>query len=268
MDMNIHSTAVIDSGVELDPSVKVGPFTVIGPGVKIAAGTEVGPHCFIEGNTRIGRNNRIGGFVSIGTPPQDLGYKGEDTRLEIGDDNVIREYVSIHRATTKESRLTRIGNHNMLMAYVHIAHDCSLADHIIMANGAALAGHVEIGERVTMGGMVAVHQFTRIGSHAYIGGMSGISKDVPPFVILSGVRNRMRITGINRIGLKRCGFDKETIRDLSDAFVLIFKTPDLLLKDALEKTVAEFAHRPEVMYMVEFFRAQSRSGVIRSGIDD
>jgi len=266
--MNIHASAVIDKGAEIDPSVKIGPFTVIGAGVKVDFGTEIGPHCFIEGNTTIGRNNRIGGFVTIGAPPQDLDYQGEDTRVELGDDNVIREYVSIHRATTKEDLITRIGSHNMLMAYVHVAHDCRLADHIIMANGSTLAGHVKVGERVTMGGMVAVHQFSRIGSHAYIGGMSGISKDVPPFVILSGVRTRMRITGINRIGLKRCGFDKETIRDLSDAFVLIFKTPDLLLKDALDRAEAEFGHRPKVMELIEFFRAPSRSGVIRSGIDD
>ncbi len=264
----IDDKAVVDPAAEIDPSVEVGPFTVIGAGVRIGAGTRIGPHCFIEGNTTIGRNNRISGFVSIGAPPQDLGYKGEDTRVEIGDDNIIREYVSIHRATTKENLVTRIGSNNMLMAYVHIAHDCALADNIIMANGATLGGHVKVGERATMGGLVAVHQFTRIGSHAYIGGMSGISKDVPPYVIVSGVRNRMRVTGINRIGLKRCGFDTDTIRDLNDAFVLIFRTPDLLLKDALDRVEAEFSHRREVMYMVEFFREPSRSGVVRNGIDD
>ena len=264
----IDDRAVIDPAAEIDPTAEIGPFAVIGAGVRIGAGTTVGPHSVLEGNTTIGKNNRIGAFVTIGAPPQDIGYRGEDTRVEIGDDNIIREYVSIHRATTKENRLTRIGDRNMLMAYVHVAHDCVLADDIIMANGATLGGHVRVGERVTMGGLVAVHQFTRIGSHAYIGGMSGISKDVPPYVIVSGVRNRMRVTGINRIGLKRCGFATDTIRDLSDAFVLIFKTPDLLLKDALDRVEAEFSHSPEVMRMVEFFRAPSRSGVVRNGIDD
>jgi UDP-N-acetylglucosamine acyltransferase len=261
--MNIHPTAVIASGAEIDATVKIGAYTVIEKDVIIDADTEIGPHTVISGHTTIGQRNKIGSFTSIGTPPQDLTYKDEPTRVEIGDDNLIREYVSIHRGTTHDKHLTSVGNGNMIMAYSHIAHDCQVANHVIMANCATLAGHVQIHDHANIGGMVAVHQFSRVGCHAYIGGMSGISKDVPPFVIVSGVRNKLRITGINKVGLKRCGYDKETIRQVNTAFVYIFRTPGLLLKEALAKSADEFAACEPVMTMINFFNAPNRMGVLR-----
>lgn len=222
--MNIHQTAVVDPAANLDSSVKIGAYTVIEKGAVIGAGTEIGPHTIISGLTTIGQGNQIGSFVSIGTPPQDLTYKNEPTRVEIGDDNLIREYVSIHRGTTHGRQLTTVGNANMIMAYSHIAHDCQVGNHVIMANCATLGGHVQIYDHANIGGMVAIHQFSRVGCHTYIGGMSGVSKDVPPFVIVSGVRNKLRITGINKVGLKRCGYDNETIRKVNTAFIYIFRT--------------------------------------------
>ncbi|NOX25942.1 MAG: acyl-ACP--UDP-N-acetylglucosamine O-acyltransferase [Deltaproteobacteria bacterium] len=265
--MNIHPTAVIDADAEIDATVKIGAYTVIEKGAVIGAQTEIGPHTVISGFTAIGQRNRIGSFATIGPPPQDLTYKNEPTRVEIGDDNLIREYVSIHRGTAHGRQLTSIGNGNMIMAYSHIAHDCRVGSHVIMANCATLGGHVQIDDHANLGGMVAIHQFSRIGCHAYIGGMSGISKDVPPFVIVSGIRNKLRITGINRVGLQRCGYDKETIRLVHNAFVYIFRTPGLLLKEALAKSADEFADCEPVMTMINFFKAPNRMGVLRR-VDD
>jgi UDP-N-acetylglucosamine acyltransferase len=260
--MTIHETAVVDPDAELDPSVVVGPYAVIEGNVKIGPETTIGAHTVVSGHTTIGRDNTIGSFASIGAPPQDLHYKGEPTELIIGDGNQIREYVSIHRGTPDGGGKTVIGNGCMIMAYSHIAHDCRIGDHVIMANVATLAGHVEIGNRVNLGGLVAIHQFCRIGDYTYIGGMSGISKDVPPFVILSGTRNRMRISGINRIGLRRSGLDRETIARLDQAFKIIFRTPDLLTKDALDLTLREIPDCPQVSQLVEFFRTSKR-GVVK-----
>ena len=260
--MNIHSTAVVDPQAEVHSTAAIGPYAVLDGPVKIGAETSVGAHTVVSGRTSIGRGNNIGSFASIGAPPQDLHYRGEPTELIIGDNNHIREYVSIHRGTVDGSGRTVIGNENMIMAYSHIAHDCRIGDHVIMANVATLAGHVEIGDHVNLGGLVAVHQFCRIGDYTYIGGMSGISMDVPPFVILSGTRNRMRITGINKIGLRRNGLDKETILKLNQAFKIIFRTPDLLTKDALDRTLVEVSDCPQVTQLVEFFRASTR-GVVK-----
>ena len=261
--MNIHQTAVVDPTVKLDSSVKIGAYTVIEKGAVIGADTEIGPHTVISGLTTIGERNKIGSFVSIGTPPQDLTYKDEPTKVKIGDDNLIREYVSIHRGTAHGRQLTTVGNANMIMAYSHIAHDCQVGNHIIMANCATLGGHVVIHDHANLGGMVAIHQFTRVGCHTYIGGMSGISKDVPPFVIVSGVRNKLRITGINKVGLKRCGYDNETIRKVNMAFTYIFRTPGLLLQEALNKSIAEFPDCEPITTMIEFFKAPNRMGVLR-----
>jgi len=260
--MTIHSTAVVDSLAKVHPSATVGPYAVIDGPVKIGANSVIGAHTVVSGHTTIGRNNSVGSFASIGAPPQDLHYQGEPTELVIGDDNHIREYVSIHRGTVNGHGKTIIGNENMIMAYSHIAHDCHIGDHVIMANVATLAGHVELGDHVNLGGLVAVHQFCRIGDFTYIGGLSGISKDVPPFVILSGTRNRMRITGINKIGLRRSGLDNGVIAKLDQAFKIIFRTPDLLTKDALEMTLAEIPDCPQVLQLVEFFRTSTR-GVVK-----
>lgn len=260
--MNIHSTAVVDPQAEVHSTATLEPYAVIDGPVKIGADTTIGTHTVVSGHTSIGCGNTIGSFASIGAPPQDFHYRGEPTELIIGDNNHIREYVSIHRGTVDGSGKTVIGNENMIMAYSHIAHDCRIGDHVIMANVATLAGHVEIGGHVNLGGLVAVHQFCRIGDYTYIGGMSGISMDVPPFVILSGTRNRMRITGINKIGLRRNGFDRETLSRLEQAFKIIFRTPGLLTKDALDKTMKEVPDCPQITQLVEFFRTSTR-GVVK-----
>lgn len=265
--MNIHPTAVIDSQAQLDSSVVVGPYAVIEGPVVIGPETRVGAHAVISGHTTIGARNTISSFASIGAPPQDSHYKGEPTQLIIGDDNLFREYVSIHRATAKASGKTLIGNGNMIMAYCHIAHDCIIADHVIMANLATLAGHVEIGNHANLGGLVAVHQFCRIGDHSYVGGMSGIGLDVPPYVIMEGIRNQMRIAGINKIGLRRSGMDKETIKNLEEAFKILFRSPHLLLKDSLAILEDEMKECLEVQLMVDFFRSSKR-GVVKRTIDD
>jgi UDP-N-acetylglucosamine acyltransferase len=240
---------------------------VIDKDVSLGEGTTIGAHALITGSTVIGKNNRIGPFTHIGGPPQDLKYQNEDTRLVIGDSNDIREYVSIHRGTPGGHGVTTMGSDNLLMAYSHIAHDCVVGDGVIMANNATLGGHVEVGDRATLGGLVAVHQFSRIGTFAYIGGLSGISKDVPPYVILAGTRNQMRITGINKVGLRRSGFDAATIKQLEKAFKILFRTPGMLLKDALEKALAEVEDCDPVTHLVQFIQ-ESERGVVRAWEDD
>ncbi|MDA8419428.1 MAG: acyl-ACP--UDP-N-acetylglucosamine O-acyltransferase [Desulfobacteraceae bacterium] len=261
--MTIHPRALVAEGAEIHPTAQIGPYAIIDAQVSIGEGTEVGAHAMLTGHTRIGKHNRIHPFASIGGPPQDLKYQGEDTRVLIGDDNQIREYVSIHRGTVTGRGVTTVGSGNLLMAYSHIAHDCLVGDQVIMANGATLGGHVSIGDHVNLGGMVAIHQFSRVGDFSYIGGMSGISKDVPPFVIATGVRDQLRITGINKIGLKRHGFSSEDIGLLSRAFVAIFRT-NLVLSQALDKAAAEFSGCRLVTELVEFMRAPNRFGVVRN----
>jgi len=265
--MSIHPTAVIAPGVDLDPGIRIGPFAVIDQGVTLGPGAQIGSHTVITGHTTIGRNTRIGPFAHIGGPPQDLKYHNEDTRLVIGDNNDIREYVSIHRGTPTGHGVTTVGDYNLIMAYCHIAHDCVVGDHVIMANAATLGGHVEVADRVTLGGLVAVHQFSRIGTFAYVGGLSGISRDVPPYVILSGTRNQMRISGINKIGLRRNGMAVETIKKLEHAFKIIFRTPGFLLQDALTKTMDEIADCDPVTHLVQFIQASQR-GVVRVWEDE
>lgn len=260
--MTIHATAVVDSRADIHSSAVLEPYVVIDGPVTIGADTTVGAHTVVSGQTSIGKKNSIGAFASIGAPPQDMHYQGEATELIIGDGNQIREYVSIHRGTVNGKSKTVVGNENMIMAYSHIAHDCIIGDNVIMANVATLAGHVEIGNHVNLGGMVAIHQFCRVGDFTYVGGMSGISLDVPPFVLLSGTRNRMRITGINKIGLHRNGFTRETIKMLDQAFKIIFRSPDLLTKDALEKTLEDIPDCREVQQLVEFFKTSKR-GVVK-----
>ena len=263
--MSIHPAAVVDPKAEIHETASIGAYAVIGPDVTIDAETKVDPHAVISGHTTIGMRNHIGSFSSVGTPPQDMTYKDEPTELIIGNDNRIREYVSIHRGTASGNGKTVIGNSCMLMSYCHIAHDCILHDHIIMSNVATLGGHVEVGNHANLGGLVAVHQFCRIGAYTYLGGMSGISMDVPPYVILAGTRNRMRVTGVNKIGLRRNGMSREAIRNLEGAFKIIFRSaPDVLLKDALEQTTQEFPDSPEVSTLVQFFKTSKRGVVKRT----
>ncbi len=261
--MTIHPTAVVDPHAEIHETVSIGPYAVVEANVTIGPESSVDAHAVISGHTSIGARNHIGSFASIGAPPQDMHYKGEPTGLVIGDDNQIREYVSIHRGTVAGNGRTVIGNNNILMAYTHVAHDCTIHNHVIMANVATLAGHVEIGDYVNLGGLVAVHQFCRIGAYTYIGGMSGISMDVSPYVILSGIRNRMRISGLNKIGLRRNGMSKEAINCLEHAFKIIFRaSPQMLLKDSLEETRRAFPDCVEVQSFIEFFQSSKR-GVVR-----
>ena len=206
--MTIHNTAVVDSSAQLDSTVEIGPYAVIGANVTIGAGTKVEAHAVVSGPSTIGERNLIGSFATVGGAPQDLNYKGEPTELIIGSDNQIREYASIHRGTPNGKAKTVIGNNCLLMAYIHIAHDCLIGDNVVMANVATLAGHVEVGERAAIGGLVAVHQFCRIGAFSYIGGVSGLGLDVPPYVIVAGIRDRTRVSGINKVGLRRNGFSQ------------------------------------------------------------
>lgn len=264
--MTFHPTAVVDPKAEIDSSVTVGPYVIIEGSVNIGPNTRIDAHTVVTGSTTIGEGNRVGPFATIGAAPQDIHYKDEPTELIIGDKNQIREYVSIHRGTEKGNGRTVIGNSNMIMAYSHIAHDCNIGNHVIMANVATLAGHVEIGDHANLGGLVAVHQFCRIGAHTYIGGMSGIGLDVPPYVIMEGTRNQMRIAGINKIGLRRGGKDRETIKKLDEAFKLLFRSPQLLLKDALAQIEEELADCSEVKYLVDFFQTSKR-GVVKRTLD-
>jgi UDP-N-acetylglucosamine acyltransferase len=265
--MSIHPTAVVDSKAQIDSSVYVGPYAVIEAGVSIGADTRIQPHAVVSGPTTIGERNLIGSFSVVGGAPQDLSYKGEPTELIIGSDNQIREYASIHRGTPGGHGKTIIGNHNLLMAYTHVAHDCKIGNHVIMANVATLAGHVEVGDRASIGGLVAVHQFCRIGTFSYIGGVSGIGLDVPPYILIAGTRNRTRISGINKVGLKRNGFSRETIKMLDTAYRIIFRSPNLLMKDAIELTRIQFPECEEVQTLVKFFM-DSKRGVVKQTVED
>ena len=263
--MLIHPAAVIDPKAEIHETAAIGAYAVIGPDVVIGADTVVDAHAVISGPTVIGQRNHIGSFSSVGSPPQDTHYKGEPTELLIGDDNLIREDVSIHRGTVSGRSRTVIGNSCLLMSYCHVAHDCVLHDHVIMSNVATLAGHVEVGSYANLGGLVAVHQFCRIGAYTYIGGMSGISMDVPPYVILAGTRNQMRITGVNKIGLRRNGVSREAVDAIEQAFRIIFRSsPDMVLQDSLALAERELADSPEVISLIEFFRTSKRGVVKRT----
>jgi UDP-N-acetylglucosamine acyltransferase len=257
--VNIHPTAIIHPLAKVSDDVEIGAYTVIGEHVSIGKGTKISPHVLIEGWTTIGERNHIHSFSSIGTPPQDIGYKNEETELIIGNDNVIRECATIHRATTKEDRRTVIGNSNFLMAYSHVAHDCKLGNNIIMANSAALGGHISIGDFAILGGIVGVHQFVRIGAYAMVGGQSAISQDVPPFVSAAG--NRAQLYGLNLVGLKRRGFSDETINNLKKAYKIIFRSA-LTQEDALKKVSDELHACRECMHLVEFLKSSKR-GVTR-----
>ncbi len=265
--MTIHPTAIIDTAAELDSSVSVGPYAIIEGDVRMDAGCKIAGHAVVSGPTVMGKNNEISSFATVGAAPQDLKYNGEPTQLIMGDNNKIREYASIHRGTEQGGGKTVIGSGNLLMSYIHIAHDCLIGNNVVMSNVATMAGHVEVGDCATIGGLVAVHQFGRIGKYSYIGGVSGITLDVPPFVIITGTRNRTRISGINKVGLRRRGFSRETIAKIDNAFRIIFRSPDLLLKDALEIAKREITDCDEVDDMVRFFE-ESQRGVVRRTSDD
>ena len=257
--MNIHPTAVIHPKALIAEGVSIGPYAVIGEHATIGKDTIIESHVLIDGWTTIGERNHILSFSSIGTPPQDIGYRNEETYLIIGNDNVIRECATVHRATTKADRKTEIGDKNFLMAYSHVAHDCKLGNDIIMANSVALGGHIIIGDHAILGGIVAVHQFVKIGSYSIIGGQSAVSQDIPPYVSAAG--NRAQLYGLNLVGLKRKGFSDETIATLKKAYKIIFRS-GLTQDEALRKTLAEFPDSSDVRLLVDFIRSSKR-GVTR-----
>ncbi len=265
--MSIHPTAIIDYSAEIDSSVTVAPYTVIEKGVKIDSGTEIGPHSLITGKTTIGKDNKIGPFTTIGAAPQDIKYMGEDTKLVIGNGNTIREYSSIHRGTVDGHGATTIGDNNFFMTYSHVAHDCTLGDYIVMVNSVSLGGHVTVGDRVIISGLSAIHPFCTIGEFAYVGAMSGTTMNIPPYVIVTGLRGDMVVRSINRIGLKRAGYKSDEIKKLIKAFNVIFKTKDLLLQDALEQVEEEIPESSLVANLVKFFR-NSTGSVVRAGSND
>jgi len=252
----IDARAIVSPQAQLAGGVSVGPFSIIGAGVEIGAGTVVGPHVVINGPTRIGAHNRIYQFASIGDAPQDKKYQGEPTRLEIGDRNIFRESCTVNRGTTHDKGVTRIGDDNLFMAYAHVAHDCVVGNKTVFANCAALGGHVEIGDWVILGGLTAVHQFTKIGAHAFLAGGAIVQRDVPPYVMAAG--NPAAPHAVNSEGLKRRGYSEEQIRNIRDAYRVVYRS-DLRLAEALERLAPLAAERAEIRAFVDFIHSSTRS---------
>lgn len=255
----IHPTAVIDSSAELADDVRVGPYTVIGPDVVIGAGSEIGPHVVINGPTRMGEENRIFQFASIGEAPQDKKYAGEPTRLEIGDRNTIREYVTINRGTTQDKGVTLVGDDNWIMAYVHIAHDCRIGNQTVFANNASLAGHVVIDDYVILGGFTLVHQFCTLGAYSLTAFGSGISLNIPPYVTVGG--SPARPHGLNMEGLRRHGFSEETRKILKQSYRTLYRE-NHSLQDAIKVLKGQAQNSAELERFVSFLEKQTR-GIVR-----
>lgn len=258
--MSIHPTAIVDSKSKIHPSCEIGPYCVIGVEVELGERCRLVSHVTMEGPTKIGVDNRFFPFASIGIAPQDITYAGEPTRLEIGSRNVIREFVTINRGTVKGGGCTRVGDDNLIMAYTHIAHDCQIGSHIIMANAATLGGHVSVGDWATVGALCPVHHFVRIGTHAFIGGGTTITRDVLPFSKTSAERGT-KAYGLNAVGLERRGFTKERIRKIHHAYKLLLASK-LNTSQALEKLKAETDCGEDVEMLIRFIEASER-GVIK-----
>jgi UDP-N-acetylglucosamine acyltransferase len=252
----IDPRAVIDPGAELDEDVSVGPFAIVGDGVRVGAGTRIESHVVLRGPTTIGRDNRVFQFASVGEDPQDKKYSGEATRLEIGDRNQIREFTTIHRGTTQDAGVTVIGNDNLLMAYTHVAHDCRVGDHAILANAASLGGHVHVDDWAILGGFAIVHQFCRIGAHSFAAMGSVIAKDVPPYVMVGG--HPAKPHGTNAEGLRRRGFDADALAAIKRAYKRLYLS-GLKLEQAEAELEQEAAIHPELQPLVAFLRASERS---------
>jgi UDP-N-acetylglucosamine acyltransferase len=258
--MMIHHTAIVHPTAEIAEDAKIGPYSIIGENVTIGYGTRVASHVVICQNTVIGNHCDILQFASIGETPQDLKYSGEETQVIIGDHNVIREYVTIHRASVHGDGKTELGSHNFFMAYCHVAHDCKIGDHVIMANGATLGGHIEIEDHAILGGLSAAHQFVRIGTHCIVSGLTGIPKDIPPYTMAAG--ERARLYGLNLTGLKRHQFPEATLRSLKKAYRLLFRSK-LPLSQAVQRVLDdEIASVPEVAHLIDFIQHSER-GVCR-----
>lgn len=255
----IHPQAIIDPSAKIAEGVKIGPFSIIGAGVEIDQGNEICAHVVINGPTRIGRGNKIYQYASIGDAPQDKKYKGEPTRLEIGDHNVIREFVTINRGTIQDANVTRVGNHNWIMAYVHIAHDCQVGNNTVFSNSASLAGHAVVEDYAILSGFTLVHQFCRIGERAFTGMNSAISKDVPPYLIVSG--HPAKPFGLNVEGLKRSGVSSATLSTLKKAYKIVYRSGNSL-EEAI-KTLRPLAENcPEIEVFVKFL-TRSERGIVR-----
>lgn len=255
----IHPTAIIHPDASLGENVSVGPYSIVEENVVIGDGCRIGPHVTITGHTTIGRDTRISQFASIGGPPQDMSYKDEPTRVEVGSRVMVREYVTIHRGTVRGRGETVVGDGSFLMAYCHVAHDCILGKGVIMANSAHLGGHIEIGDNAILGGIVAVHQFVRVGEYALVGGVSGVAKDVPPYTLASGAR--IYVYGLNEVGLRRHRFPRETIRMLKRAFKIAFRS-SLHVSQAVDKIRAEMSDCPQALKFADFL-ATSKRGTAR-----
>lgn len=259
----VHPTALVDPGAELAPGVEIGAYSLIGPGVRVGEGTTIGPHCVVEGPTDIGRDNRIHAFNSLGGPPQDMKYRGEPTRLEIGDRNTIREFCTFNRGTAQDAGVTRLGDDNWVMAYVHLAHDVQVGRHCILANNATLAGHVHVGDWVIVGGLSGVHQFCHVGAHAMLGFQSHVTQDVPPYMTVSG--NPLAVHGVNSEGLRRRGFERGRIARVKQMHRLLYRD-GLTLEDArralegLESAAGDAA--ADVRLLLDFLAASTR-GIVR-----
>jgi UDP-N-acetylglucosamine acyltransferase len=255
----IHPTAIIHPGAHLDDNIEIGAYTVIGEHVEIGAGCRIGPHAVITGHTRIGRNNRIYQFASLGEAPQDKKYAGEPTRLEIGEGNTIREFCTFNCGTVQDAGVTRLGNGNWIMAYVHLAHDCRIGDHTIFANNSQLAGHVHVDDYAILGGFTAVHQFCHVGAHSMTAIGTVVLQDIPPFVTASG--NTAKPYGINAEGLKRRGFAADTITRIKRAYKTLYKSGQTL--EEAKREVAKQLHAcPELQLLLDFL-SQSTRGIIR-----
>ena len=255
----IHPTAIVSANAEIDENVEIGPYSVIADNVFIASGTVLGPHVTVDPYVSIGPDCHIFQYASVGGEPQAVKFKGEKTYVKIGRGTVVREFVTINRGTAFGTGITEIGEENLLMAYCHVAHDCKTGRRVVLANNATLAGHITIGEYVTIGGLVAIHQFVRIGEYAYVGGKSAIPKDIPPYVIAAG--DRARLYGLNRVGLKRFGFSEATVTALKRVYRIFFRI-GITLNEAIERSLAEVDHLPEVINFINFIKSSNR-GITR-----
>lgn len=256
---NIHSSAVVAPNAKLGPNVEIGPFCVVGAHVELGNGCRLHSHVVIEGHTTLGADCEIFPFASLGHIPQDLKYSGEESRLEIGGNNIIREGVTMHLGTEGGGLVTKIGSHGLFMAQAHVAHDCQIGDHVILANSAAVAGHCVIGDYAILGGLSAIHQFVRIGEHAFIGGMSAVENDVIPYGMVVGPRAVLK--GLNVIGIKRRGLDRTQIKQLRAAYDLLF-TPEGTLSERMQKVEKAFSGDERVMQIINFVKSDSARSII------
>lgn len=261
---DIHPTAIVERGAELGDGVVIGPYSIVGPDVRLGAGVVLMSHVVVAGRTQIGEGCRLYPFASIGQPPQDLKYAGEPSELIVGANNVIREYVTMNPGTKGGGMVTRVGSNCLFMVGAHVAHDCQIADNVIMANNATLGGHVSVGDHAILGGLCAIHQFVRIGRHAMIGGMSGVEHDVIPYASVMG--DRARLSGLNIVGLKRRKFSRDQIHNLRTAYRLLFAEEGTMAERLLDVT-AMYKDEPAVMEIVEFINVDSNRSICQPKLD-